>query len=105
MNDSTDLSASALNSTSLQDPVPNSLDAPQKNVQETASFFIELPTLSQTDSDLYQPWNKKYETDDDDGDSGIVVELIGEYTSGNKRYIYARHRDGVVRRVFAALSY
>ncbi|KAI5124175.1 hypothetical protein M0805_000981 [Coniferiporia weirii] len=66
---------------------------------EDATFYVELPVLSEKDKEKYQSleWSTT-EEDIEDEDASNIIEIEGEYSFGGKHYLFARHGDNIVRR-------
>lgn len=77
-------------------------DAPARSnrVKDTRGFVVELPKLGKKNLDKYQPIIvSDNDTDPDPGDATRIEEIEGEHKSGNKLFLFARHGDGILRRV------
>lgn len=61
-------------------------------------FYIEIPSLSVGEKEQYAMLHE-LESGDEDEDSMVPEEIEGEYTKDSTLYYFARHRDGIVRRV------
>lgn len=70
-------------------------EAARAEHENNAFCFVELPRISSEEKAKYEA----IEVSDYESDADEVVELVGERKSGDKLYLFAIHKDGVVRRV------
>ncbi len=81
-----------------EDGAMEAFDAtPNRETRNIDAFsHISPPPLSPESREKYLGLDLEVSSDDDDVD---ILEIVGEYLSGNTRYLYARYDDGIVRRV------
>lgn len=68
-----------------------------KAVPGQAPFYILLPTLSASAKEKYKSFEEWEEDVDEEAEE--IVEIEGECHLYGKDYCFARHKDGIVRRV------
>lgn len=79
-------------------PSPDTGAATRTDRGKDVTLFVELPSLTNEERSKYDTLNWQ-DSDSDSDDVDEIIELVGEHKSGNKVYLFARHGDGIVRRV------
>ena len=76
----------------------NAFDATPSRETRNVDVFshISPPPMSPGSKDKYERIYADAPSDADDAD---ILEIVGEYTEDDTRYLYARYDDGIVRRV------
>ena len=86
-----------------------SVGSPLTELEEdalTATSYVEVPKLSEEALATYQRIPGGWEAADEQAEDEVrIVELVGEYTYQDKRYLYARHGDGILRKVSKHIQY
>ena len=91
--------ANVIQETALRTPSIPDASTRHKNM-EVPRLVVEIPKLSEAELAKSQPCGSPIDTSESESeDVSKVEEIEGEHQLGNKRFLFARYGDGILRRV------